>query len=61
MSESVVGIRNVVLSIGDILRLDIPSVDLDQTRSTMILGPNGAGKSLLLRVMHGLSKPDRAL
>lgn len=26
---------------------------------TLILGPNGAGKSLLLRVCHGLLKPDR--
>ena len=58
MSELAVGIRNVALSFGDKLRLDIPSVDLDPTRSTMILGPNGAGKSLLLRVMHGLSQPD---
>jgi tungstate transport system ATP-binding protein len=58
MSELAVGIRNVALSFGDRLRLDIPSVDLHPTHSTMILGPNGAGKSLLLRVMHGLSYPD---
>ena len=58
MSDLDVGICNVTLSFGDQLRLDIPSLDLDPKRSTMILGPNGAGKSLLLRVMHGLSQPD---
>ena len=55
MSELGVGICDLTLSFGDQLRLDIPSLNLDPTRSTMILGPNGAGKSLLLRVMHGLS------
>ena len=58
MSELGVGICDLTLSFGNQLRLDIPSLNLDPTRSTMILGPNGAGKSLLLRVMHGLSKPD---
>ncbi|MDA9989233.1 ATP-binding cassette domain-containing protein [Paracoccaceae bacterium] len=58
MSELGVGICDLTLSFGDQLRLDIPSLNLDPTRSTMILGPNGAGKSLLLRVMHGLSQPD---
>ena len=58
MSELGVGICDLTLSFGDQLRLDIPRLNLDPTRSTMILWPNGAGKSLLLRVMHGLSQPD---
>ena len=56
MSESEIAIRNVTLGFGDRLYLDIPSLNIDITRSTVILGPNGAGKSLLLRVMHGLTE-----
>jgi tungstate transport system ATP-binding protein len=32
---------------------------IDAGQPTLVLGPNGAGKSLLLRVCHGLLKPDR--
>lgn len=34
------------------LRIDNPGI-------SVILGPNGAGKSLLIRILHGLLKPDR--
>lgn len=34
------------------------SITLAPESLTVILGANGAGKSLLLRVMHGLLKPD---
>ncbi len=59
---------------GDILPLELDAVslfagkkrvlkDIDcrfeaDARLTMVLGPNGAGKSLLLKVCHGLLKPD---
>ncbi|MAT88069.1 MAG: ABC transporter ATP-binding protein [Aestuariivita sp.] len=56
MSELEIALRNVTLSFGDRLYLDVPRLNMDPTRSTMILGPNGAGKSLLLRVMHGLTQ-----
>ena len=56
MSELEIAIRNVTLSFGDRLYLDIPSLNMDPIHSTVILGPNGAGKSLFLRVMHGLTQ-----
>lgn len=34
------------------------SVCLDPGQLTVIIGPNGAGKSLLLRLMHGLERPE---
>ena len=38
--------------------LDGLSLSLGRTGCTMIMGPNGAGKSLLLKLLHGLIKPD---
>lgn len=38
--------------------IDIPALRLGDVRTTVIMGPNGAGKSLLLRLMHGLLRPD---
>lgn len=35
------------------------SITLEAPGVTVLMGPNGAGKSLLLRLMHGLLKPDR--
>ncbi|MET1412439.1 ATP-binding cassette domain-containing protein [Roseibium sp. HPY-6] len=39
----------------------IDGIDITIRRGarTLIMGPNGAGKSLLLRLMHGLIRPDR--
>ncbi len=56
MSELGIALRNVTLGFGDRLYLDVPGLNIDPVRSTVILGPNGAGKSLLLRVMHGLTQ-----
>ncbi len=38
--------------------IDRVDLDLESVGLTVIMGPNGAGKSLLLRLMHGLLKPD---
>ena len=38
--------------------LDQVSLTLNQGQKTVIMGANGAGKSLLMRVLHGLVKPE---
>ena len=40
------------------LLLDSVNATIESTGITIILGPNGAGKSLLLRIAHGLERPD---
>ncbi len=45
---------------GDHLLQDI-NIDFDKGPLTLIIGPNGAGKSLLLRLCHGLIKPDKGV
>lgn len=42
---------------GETRLLDIPSLSLSPTGTTVVMGPNGAGKSLMLRLMHGLIAP----
>ncbi|WFE90982.1 ATP-binding cassette domain-containing protein [Roseibium porphyridii] len=42
---------------GDRLLRDI-SLEIRPGSRTLIMGPNGAGKSLLLRLMHGLLRPE---
>lgn len=51
-------LNDVTLSAGDRRLLDGVSMTIASGRRTVILGPNGAGKSLLLRVCHGLLRPD---
>ena len=58
MSDMHVQIDQLRLSIGGVIRLNIPFLRLDPQGPTMILGPNGAGKSLFLRVLHALQTPD---
>lgn len=38
--------------------LDVSGLSFAAGRCTAVLGSNGAGKSLLLRVLHGLMRPD---
>lgn len=40
------------------MALEVSDLVLDGRGVTAILGPNGAGKSLLVRLLHGLVKPD---
>lgn len=53
-----VQVRGLVFAAEGRPLLDIQHLQIDSTGPTVILGPNGAGKSLLLRLLHGLIKPD---
>lgn len=59
MSDPMIHIKNLELFVGGKPRLQIKNANLDPSEPTMILGPNGAGKSLLLRVLHGLTQPQK--
>lgn len=50
--------HDVVLRFGEATALDRLSLELGSEGCTVIMGPNGAGKSLLLKLMHGLIKPE---
>ncbi len=39
--------------------LDVDSIAIDGSGTTVLVGPNGAGKSLLLKVLSGLRVPDK--
>ena len=58
MSKLGIQINDLRLSFGSTVALSITNATLHVKQPTVILGPNGAGKSLLLRLLHGLSKPD---
>lgn len=51
-------LRNLVLQIGSRKLIDIPALSVTHPGVTVVMGANGAGKSVLLRVMHGLLKPN---
>ena len=38
--------------------IDGISMEISEGPRTVILGPNGAGKSVLMRLCHGLLRPD---
>jgi tungstate transport system ATP-binding protein len=51
--------RNVQVSRGGSLILDVPSLVIEEGEVFFLIGPNGAGKSTLLQVLSGLLKPSR--
>lgn len=51
-------VSGVSLAAGGRVLLDDISLTIRAGAPTIILGPNGAGKSLMLRVCHGLQRPD---
>ena len=59
MSKIGIEIKDLRLSFASTVALSISNIILDAINPTIILGSNGAGKSLFLRLLHGLSKPDR--
>lgn len=56
--RQVLNVQRLRSRLSDALELDVPDLTLKGAGITMILGPNGAGKSMLIRMMHGLAKPD---
>lgn len=54
-------VRGLTLTRGGCRLIGGLDLDLGATGCTVVLGPNGAGKTLLLRLLHGLAKPDGGL
>jgi osmoprotectant transport system ATP-binding protein len=52
-------IRELRKSYGDLLALDVPSLDVAPRSTLALIGPSGCGKSTLLRLIVGLIAPDR--
>lgn len=63
MSESVVSLRQVDLTLGQgaarVHVLKNVSLDIERGTSLGIIGPSGSGKSTLLAVLAGLEPPDK--
>lgn len=51
-------VRDVTVSYGDDVVLDVPHLQIPDRRLTAIVGPNGAGKSTLFSVISRLHEPD---
>lgn len=50
--------RGLHLRLGGQVIFNDLSLSLDTPGITVLMGPNGAGKSQLLKLMHGLTRPD---
>lgn len=62
MSERhrLIGIRGLRKTLGDVLVLDVKSLDIWRGECVMLRGKNGSGKSTLLKIIAGLIAPDSA-
>jgi len=58
MGKSALAIRNVSKKFGDIVALDLVSLDVGEGETFGLLGPNGAGKSTLINIMSGVLRRD---
>jgi ABC-2 type transport system ATP-binding protein len=58
MADSVVSLRNVSRSFGDVLALDDFSLEVPVGTIAMLLGPNGAGKTTAVRLVTGALPSD---
>ena len=58
MSSSVVDIRNVCKTYGDVRALDGVNISVDAGEMFGLIGPDGAGKSTLYRLLATLLVPD---
>jgi ABC-type sulfate/molybdate transport systems ATPase subunit len=54
-----IGCRDLVVSAGDRVLLEVASLDIAADNTLAVLGPNGAGKSTLLRALALLGGPRR--
>ena len=53
-----VDINNLIFSMDGGVRLDIPTLQIENGDTIMIHGENGSGKTVLLKTLSGLLKPD---
>ena len=58
MAETLVTLRDILVSYGDAVTLQIAALDVQSREVLAIIGPNGGGKSTLLRVMGLLQRPN---
>ncbi len=59
MAESVVSLRGVSRSFGEIVALDDFNLEVPAGTIAMLLGPNGAGKTTAVRLVTGAMPSDR--
>lgn len=57
--ESVIKIRNLKISFGDLHVLRGVDLDLYQGENLVVLGRSGTGKSVLIKIISGLLEPDQ--
>jgi len=57
VAETLLTLRDVLVSYGNPVALQIAALDLYRSEMLAIIGPNGGGKSTLLRVMGLLQRP----
>jgi len=57
-TDSLISVRDVSFSYGDVPVLDSVSIDVEPGAFLGLVGPNGSGKSTLLDLMLGLRRPD---
>jgi ABC-2 type transport system ATP-binding protein len=58
MSDSVISLRSVSRSFGDVVALDEFSLEVPAGTIAMLLGPNGAGKTTAVRLVTGAMPAD---
>ena len=58
MPQTILSVRDVTKSFGNLLALDAVSIDVEERKVSILVGPNGSGKTTLINVISGLYKPD---
>src|SRR5438093_5606767 len=58
MPQTILSVRDVTKSFGNLLALDAVSIDVEERKVSILIGPNGSGKTTLINVISGLYKPD---
>ena len=58
MAESVITIRRLKKSFGDLHVLRGVDLDVRRSENVVVLGRSGTGKSVLIKIIVGLLKPD---